>query len=923
MPGTDRRLTFFLGLVLLLAFLLRVEGLGAQSYWYDEGFSVDLATQSWREIVLGELNLPPLYNLLLGAWVRLVGTGEFSVRYLSAFWGVLIVALGGAMGALLLGRRAGALAALFLAASPIEVWYAQEARMYAMLSALTLASTVCLLRLMKGRGGRRLWGLYTLANIAAAYTHYYAALVLAAQAAWVLAHGLKERNARLLRPWTLSMTGLGLALMPWLPVFWTQFGAANTTYWPGQLSLRFIVEQTVLGVAGASMTVSPAVAQRGAILLCGLAALGALLALADRRLRWGALLLALYLIVPLAIFYGIVHNRPKFSPRYLLPVVPALLCLAGNGIAGAWPSRPRHWRQVAQMGLAVGLGSALAVTSVYAATNALRDSRFGRDDLRNAAEYLTYAAKPDEAVILLSGHYEPAFRLYYRGGNCYPVPREYVPSPSTQDVITYDVLEELNEIIEGRQGVWLLLWQDNVVDPNGVVLTAFDIWTSQLPVGISFRGLELRHYIFPKGTRLRRETAGYRPLNAIVGQQELSLIGCDLPAEAVPSGGVATFIFSWQALRPVSQDYHISLRIVDDQGQELARQDGRLSSHMNPTDQWRPGVLMMGRHDVRLPLGLPPGEYGAEAHIYPWRGQVSQVVALGRFRVGRALRQPTPAEMGIPQPFYVAFGELDLLGYQVSPREAAPGQTVYLTFVWQAHAHPAQLYRVALSLGDRPWAPLALPASLTEMQAGDVFRVQYPLTISRDMPEGQHWLLVTLEGMDGRPVAPPFAVTQLKVQVGQRLFVVPADIRNPQRVNLGDKVTFLGSDLVSGSIRPGETLHLTLYWQAVQPMDTSYTVFTHVLDAKEKIWGQVDRLPVHNTRPTNGWLPGEVLIDVYEIPVAADAPPGQYVIEVGMYDAATGTRLVARDETGRRLHADRILLEPVMLRPPQPPPARP
>ena len=210
MSGERRQPAPVLGAILLLAFALRVWGLTTQSLWYDEGFSVHLAGQSWGQILFGELNLPPLYHLVLGGWVRLAGQGEFAVRYLSVCWGLLVVALGGVLTTRLLGRRTGGFAALFLAVSPIEVWYAQETRMYAMLGALSLVSSCLLARLLArpapgdGRRERGGWLAYALVNIAAVYTHYYAALVLAAQAVWVALHVVRSGDWKAARAWLLA-----------------------------------------------------------------------------------------------------------------------------------------------------------------------------------------------------------------------------------------------------------------------------------------------------------------------------------------------------------------------------------------------------------------------------------------------------------------------------------------------------------------------------------------------------------------------------------------------------------------------------------------------------------------------------------------------------------------------------------------------
>ena len=90
-------------------------------------------------------------------------------------------------------------------------------------------------------------------------------------------------------------------------------------------------------------------------------------------------------------------------------------------------------------------------------------------------------------------------------------------------------------------------------------------------------------------------------------------------------------------------------------------------------------------------------------------------------------------------------------------------------------------------------------------------------------------------------------------------------------------------------------------------MDASYTVFTHLLDSDSRTWGQKDNVPQAGGYPTTLWVEGEVVIDEYEIVVKPDAPPGQYVIEIGMYLPQSGQRLPVSDESGQ-VQGDRVLL---------------
>ena len=144
----------------------------------------------------------------------------------------------------------------------------------------------------------------------------------------------------------------------------------------------------------------------------------------------------------------------------------------------------------------------------------------------------------------------------------------------------------------------------------------------------------------------------------------------------------------------------------------------------------------------------------------------------------------------------------------------------------------------------------------------------------------------------------------------------------PVKANLGDRAELLGyrlvtdtSNLQSGVLttRPNNALRLTLYWRALSPMEISYTVFTHLLDAKGQLWAQKDNLPVRGSYPTIDWTTDEVIVDKYDIVIPPDAPPGEYVLEVGLYDVMTGQRLPVLDERGagtdnRVLLSDQIMV---------------
>ncbi len=134
------------------------------------------------------------------------------------------------------------------------------------------------------------------------------------------------------------------------------------------------------------------------------------------------------------------------------------------------------------------------------------------------------------------------------------------------------------------------------------------------------------------------------------------------------------------------------------------------------------------------------------------------------------------------------------------------------------------------------------------------------------------------------------------------------DVQHPLRADLGGQVRLLGYALSAERLAPGDTLLLTLYWQALAPMERRYTVFTHLLDTEQHVVAQMDSEPQGGGLPTDRWTVGQVVQDNYALTLPQAARPGPHLLEVGMYYLPTLERLPVRDpDTGEPL-GDRVLL---------------
>lgn len=214
----------------LLGLALRLHGRDVLPYWWDELLAVWMAQADVAAIFRSLFTpaapasdfTPPLFYLLLHAWVGAFGAGEAQVRVLTALFSSAQIPLIALLGRRLFSWRAGLAAALLLAFSPPAIFYAQQARCYSLLGLLALAVALCAVRALESGRGRDLIALGVTGTLFL-YTHYVAAWLWvgmgAATLAAVMASWIPEASASPRRKAGLAATVLAgfalAALCPW------------------------------------------------------------------------------------------------------------------------------------------------------------------------------------------------------------------------------------------------------------------------------------------------------------------------------------------------------------------------------------------------------------------------------------------------------------------------------------------------------------------------------------------------------------------------------------------------------------------------------------------------------------------------------------------------------------------------------------
>ncbi len=177
-------------------------------------------------------------------------------------------------------------------------------------------------------------------------------------------------------------------------------------------------------------------------------------------------------------------------------------------------------------------------------------------------------------------------------------------------------------------------------------------------------------------------------------------------------------------------------------------------------------------------------------------------------------------------------------------------------------------------------------------QAGQVWRDPYRIPVAEDAVAPSR-LRVEVGLYDPRADE-----TLGVVRVGEAKLAPPKsppDIEHPLSVELADGISFRGYDLVPTDVESGDTVTVTLHWEAREAPSGDYQVFVHLLGGHPEPVAQGDGPPLLGDYPTSMWAAGETVADPHLLSVPHDLSAGEYRLLVGMYDLETMNRLPRMD----------------------------
>jgi len=257
-------------------------------------------------------------------------------------------------------------------------------------------------------------------------------------------------------------------------------------------------------------------------------------------------------------------------------------------------------------------------------------------------------------------------------------------------------------------------------------------------------------------------------------------------------------------------------------------------------------------------------------------------------------------------------GVARLVGWDVQPQTVSWGGNVELVVYWEAVAPDGKDYVSFAKLLGRGHEPAGqinrypacgmTPTSLWE--PGQVWRDPYRVPVVPDAAAPSRLRVeVGLYDTQARE-------TLGAVRVGEAKLAPPEtahQVAHPLPVDLADGVSLAGYDLPLSGAVAGETITLTLYWQAREAPSTDYQVFVHLLGDEPEPVAQGDGPPLMGDYPTTVWAAGEVIADPHPLALPADLPPGEYRLMVGMYDLQTLARLPRLDGAGESIEIPTVV----------------
>ena len=480
---------------------LRFYRIDHNGFWLDEAFSVWMAAHSLPELFSWLTKIdqhPPLYYVLLHFWL-LPGDEAAYVRLLSAGLSTLAIPVIFLIGRRLGGAPVGLAAALILALSPFHVRFAQEARMYALLTLMVALAVWGLVGVLTygiaaDFNRWRSWLAYIVFTAAAMLTHNTAIFFPVAANLFVMGYILygrrwpatpvQESGAHTFTPpplhtWLLAQAAVLLLWLPWAYPFVIQSIGVYNQFWIAAPTF-----DTVLGALTRMLNDFLPATLPAALVWAGYALLLVLGAAALRKRLPKLLLLIVLLLTPVLGELLVSLRRPIFYDRTLIWITIPLTLLLAFGIMQL------RFKPLIVAGLAL-----LCTVNVLSLQNFY--TSFQKEEWREAAADLARQVREDDLILFNATWVQIPFDYYFRRFDLpvteHGAPVDLFDGGVLEPIMTEADLPHLQTLVQNRERVWLVYSHDWYTDPEKLIPAALE---EELDLAGTqhYYGLQVLHY---------------------------------------------------------------------------------------------------------------------------------------------------------------------------------------------------------------------------------------------------------------------------------------------------------------------------------------------------------------------------------------------------------------------------------------------
>jgi hypothetical protein len=360
---------------------------------------------------------------------------------------------------------------------------------------------------------------------------------------------------------------------------------------------------------------------------------------------------------------------------------------------------------------------------------------------------------------------------------------------------------------------------------------------------------------------------------------DIRLVGYEIAPEGPYARRETAVTLYWQALKPMSQPFHVYLRWA---GQEPLMAAGQHpAGDYYPTYAWQVGEIVPDFYQLPHPVSPQAQDRQLQLAIAPPYTPTPDLA----WQTVAHVRVPATGGLELSQPLRIRLGPTYLTSVQLAA-QARPAATLPVVVSGYGEAPDGSEFR----MGATPGLYQAVPSANSD---GD-HRRAFSYAIELDTGSAEGSVPVSIQG--------PNALCGWLQNRTDGCVLGVVDVSGTAirqgATNFEDKIALLDVALPDRQLKPGGRLWLTVTWQGLAPMSADYTVFVQVLDPQDRIAGQVDAWPVQGTRPTSQWEPGEVIVDPYVVPLDQDLPSGSYRVIIGLYQLSDLRRLLVFNQDG-------------------------